>query len=295
MQDLARHYGTAVLPARPYKPRDKAKVEQAVLLAQRWIIARLRNQRFFCLVELNGAITELVRELNERLMRAYGMSRAELFAEVDAPALKPLPAEPYAFAEWTICRLAPDYHVEVDGNWYSVPYRLIREQVDVRASERAVEIFHKGERVASHARVPGRRSHHDPRRAHAELASTPCRMDADAPAGVGAEDRSGDGRAGRRDHDRAAASRAGLPELSGHPRSAENLRPRPAGGGLPARGPDQGPLRRALSAPSSRPGSTAPSSSPSRIPNLCATATSAGGATSTDKETKCSPTPPTSA
>jgi transposase len=158
-QDLARHYGTAVIPARPYKPRDKAKVEQAVLLAERWIIARLRNQRFFCLVELNAAIAELVRDLNARLMRAYGMSRAELFAEVDAPALKPLPAEPYAFAEWTICRLGPDYHVEVDDNWYSVPYRLMREQVDVRASERTVEIFHKGQRVASHPRVPGRRNH----------------------------------------------------------------------------------------------------------------------------------------
>jgi transposase len=180
-QDLARHYGTAVIPARPYKPRDKAKVEQAVLLAERWIIARLRNQRFFSLIELNAAITELVAELNARVMRAYGMSRAELFAEVDAPALKPLPADPYDFAEWTICKLGPDYHVEIDGNWYSVPYRLMREQVDVRASARTVEIFHKGRRVASHARSPGRRNHetlpeHMPsaHRQHAEW--TPARM-----------------------------------------------------------------------------------------------------------------------
>ena len=184
-QDLARHYGTAVIPARPYKPRDKAKVEQAVLLAERWILARLRNQRFFGLVELNAAIAELVAELNARVMRAYGMSRAELFATVDAPALKPLPLEPYAFAEWKVCRVGLDYHVEIDGSWYSVPYRLIREQVDVRISERTVEIFHRGQRVASHARSPGRRGHttipeHMPssHRRHAEW--TPARMMASA-------------------------------------------------------------------------------------------------------------------
>jgi transposase len=122
-------------------------------------LARLRNRRFFSLAELNLAITELVAELNARVMRAYGMSRAELFATVDAPALKPLPADPYAFAIWKRCRVAPDYHVEVDGNWYSVPYRLIRELVDVRVADRTVEAFHKGERVASHAKSPGRRGH----------------------------------------------------------------------------------------------------------------------------------------
>jgi transposase len=158
-QDMARHYATTVIPARPYKPRDKAKVEQAVLLAERWVLAKLRNRRFFSLAELNLAITDLVGELNARVMRAYGMSRSELFATVDAPALKPLPAEPYAFATWKRCRVAPDYHVEVDGNWYSVPYRLIRELVDVRVADRTVEAFHKGERVASHAKSPGRRGH----------------------------------------------------------------------------------------------------------------------------------------
>jgi transposase len=158
-QDLARHYGTTVIPARPYKPRDKAKVEQSVLLVERWVLARLRNQRFFSLAELNLAIADLVDELNARVMRAYGMSRAELFAQVDAPALKPLPTEPYAFAIWKRCRVAPDYHVEVDGNWYSVPCRLIGELVDVRLADHTVETFHKGERVASHPRSPGRRNH----------------------------------------------------------------------------------------------------------------------------------------
>src|SRR5260370_42113981 len=114
---MARHYGTTVIPARPYKPRDKAKVEQSVLLVERWVRARLRNRRFFSLAELNLAIAELVAELNARVMRASGVSRAELFATVDAPALKPLPAESYAFAVWKRCRVAPDYHVEVDGCW----------------------------------------------------------------------------------------------------------------------------------------------------------------------------------
>jgi transposase len=158
-QEMARHYGTAVVPARPYKPRDKAKVEQSVLLVERWVLARLRKTRFFSLAELNTAITQLVAELNARVMRGYGVSRAELFATVDAPALKPLPEEPYAFAVWKRCRVAPDYHVEIDGCWYSVPYRLIRQLVDMRVADRTVEAFHKGERVASHAKSPGRRSH----------------------------------------------------------------------------------------------------------------------------------------
>ena len=113
--------GTTVVPARPYKPRDKAKVEQSVLLIERWVMARLRNRRFFNLAELNLAIADLVGELNVRVMRAYGASRAELFAQVDAPALMPLPGEPYAFATWKRCRVAPDYHVEVEGCFYSVP------------------------------------------------------------------------------------------------------------------------------------------------------------------------------
>jgi transposase len=158
-QDMARHYGTTVIPARPYKPRDKAKVEQSVLLVERWVLARLRNRRFFSLVELNLAITDLVGELNARVMRAYGMSRAELFATVDAPAMRPLPTEPYAFAIWKRCRVAPDYHVEIDRCWYSVPYRLVRELVDVRIADRTVEVFHKGERVASHAKSRGRSGH----------------------------------------------------------------------------------------------------------------------------------------
>ncbi len=180
-QEMARHYGTSVVPARPYKPRDKAKVEQSVLLVQRWVMARLRNRRFFSLGALNAAIAELVGELNERVMRAHGASRAELFAQVDAPALKALPDEPYAFAVWKRCRVAPDYHVEIEGCFYSVPYRLIRELIDVRVADRTIEAFHKGERVASHAKSPGRRGHvtipeHMPSAHRRHAAWTPARM-----------------------------------------------------------------------------------------------------------------------
>ena len=157
--EMARHYGTTVLAARPKKPKDKAKVEVAVQIAQRWILARLRNQRFFSLAELNAAIGLLVTELNARMMRSFRASRTELFAEIDSPKLGELPVEPYVFARWKRCRVAPDYHVEVDGHWYSTPFRLIRELVDARIAGRTVEIFHKGQRIASHALAPNRRGH----------------------------------------------------------------------------------------------------------------------------------------
>jgi hypothetical protein len=142
--ELADHYGMAILPARPCKPRDKAKVEQSVLIAERWILARLRNRCFFSIADLNVAIAELVRDINARLMKGFNASRAELFATIDTPALKNLPDELYAFAVWKRCRVAPDYHVEVDGHWYSAPFRLIKELVDARVADKTVEIFHKG-------------------------------------------------------------------------------------------------------------------------------------------------------
>lgn len=157
--EMAEHYGTTILLARPRKPRDKAKVEVAVQVAQRWILARLRNRRFFSLAELNAAIRHLRDELNMRLMRGYGASRADLFATLDRPHLQPLAEMAYAFARWKRARVAPDYHVEVDSSWHSVPFGLIREEVDIRICGETVEIFHKGQRVASHLRCPGRRSH----------------------------------------------------------------------------------------------------------------------------------------
>ena len=157
-QELAEHYGTAILPTRPRKPRDKAKVEVAVQIVQRFVLARLRNRRFFSLDELNAAIREVVADLNARIMRKLGASRNELFAQIDKAALKALPPMPYQYAEWKKCRVAPDYHVEIAGHYYSVPSRLIREELEARITDRTIEILHKGIRVASHARsaVPHR-------------------------------------------------------------------------------------------------------------------------------------------
>jgi transposase len=158
-QDFATHYGTAILPARPRRPRDKAKVEVGVQVVERWILARLRNQRFFALAELNGAIMALLGELNGRPMRRLGVSRRQLFDELDRPALAALPVEPYVYAEWRQRRVGLDYHVDVDGHYYSVPHRLLRQQVEARITQRTVELFHRGERVACHL-LGGARGRH---------------------------------------------------------------------------------------------------------------------------------------
>jgi transposase len=151
-QDLADHYGFVVLPTRVRKPRDKAKVEVAVLIVERWVLARLRNRRFFSLEELNTAIRDAIADLNNRVMRKLGKSRRELFEALDRPALAALPDEPYRYAEWKKCRVAPDYHIEIADHYYSVPSRLIREHVDARITDTTVEIFYKGSRIASHIR-----------------------------------------------------------------------------------------------------------------------------------------------
>jgi len=150
--DMAGYYGTAVIPARPYKPRDKAKVEVGVQVVQRWILARLRNQRFFSLAELNQAIRELVGDLNERRMRGWDTTRRALFEQLDRPALLPLPPTPYEYAAWKRCRVNLDYHIEIDKHFYSVPFRLLREEVEARVTARTVEIFHRGKLVATHLR-----------------------------------------------------------------------------------------------------------------------------------------------
>jgi len=157
--DLAAHYGTAIVPARPHKPRDKAKVEVGVLLTERWIIAKLRNRRFFSLAELNAAIRGCVIELNARVSKHLGASRRELFEQLDRPALKPLPQEPYPYAEWQERRVGLDYHVEVEKHYYSVPHRLLREKVWTRLTTRTIEIFHRGKRVAAHVRSSSNRRH----------------------------------------------------------------------------------------------------------------------------------------
>ncbi len=141
-----------VIPARVRKPRDKAKAENAVLQAERWILAPLRNRTFFSLAEANQAIRERLAWLNNRRMRGMEASRAELFEEVDRPAMLPLPPRPYEYATFKRARVNIDYHVEVDKHYYSVPWQLVGEEVEVRMTRSAVEVLHHGKRVASHPR-----------------------------------------------------------------------------------------------------------------------------------------------
>src|ERR1700719_3092045 len=150
--DMAAHYGTAIVPARPYKPRDKAKVEVGVQVVQRWILARLRNRRVFSLAELNQAIRELGDQLNDPLMRGWGTTRRALYEQIDRPALRELPRAHYEYADWKRCRVNVDYHVEIDKHFYSVPFRLLREEVEARITAKTVEIFHRGKLVAAHLR-----------------------------------------------------------------------------------------------------------------------------------------------
>ena len=157
--DMARHYGTAILPARPFHPRDKAAVEAGVLLVQRWILARLRNRQFFSLAELNAAIQELLIDLNNRAFKKLEGSRASAFASIDRPAMAPLPATRYEYAEWKAAIVNIDYHVEIDEHYYSVPHSLVRLKLEVSFSATTVECFFKGKRVAVHVRSYRRGRH----------------------------------------------------------------------------------------------------------------------------------------
>jgi transposase len=158
--EMAAHYDTAVLPARPRRPRDKAKVEAAVLIIERWLLGRLRHRRFYSLAELNATIGDMLRQLNEeRLIRRLGVTRRALLEELDRPHLKELPGAPYSFAEWRLRRVGLDYHVEVEAHFYSVPYRFARREVEVRLTPRTVEVFLKGERIAAHLRSSGNHRH----------------------------------------------------------------------------------------------------------------------------------------
>jgi transposase len=151
-QDMASHYGVAVLPARVRCPRDKAKVEAGVLVVERWILAALRHRTFFSLAELNSTIRELLVKLNSRPFKKLPGTRREHFEQLDKPALQPLPTEPYVYAEWKKARVHIDYHLEVHGHYYSVPHALIKKQLDVRITKNTLECFHRGQRVASHRR-----------------------------------------------------------------------------------------------------------------------------------------------
>jgi transposase len=180
-RDLATHYGAVVIPARPGKPRDKAKVENAVLVAQRWILARLRDVVFFSLGELNGAIRTELDQLNDRPVKHLGASRRVLFERLDRPVLLTLPAGRYQIGHWKDCRVNIDYHVEIEHHYYSVPYQLVGEMLEARYTDTTVEIYRHDRRITSHRRLYGHegastKPEHMPssHRAHAQW--TPSRL-----------------------------------------------------------------------------------------------------------------------
>ena len=177
---MGDHYGTAILPARPYRPRDKAKVEVGVQIVQRWIGMALRKQRFFSLAELNEAIGKLLARLNQRRFRKRPGTR-ELFEQLGRPALQPLPAQRYEVGEWKTARVNLDYHVEGDRHYYSVPHALAHQPVDLRSTATTMEIFRRGIRVASHFRStePGKATtsaEHRPKSHQKYLDRTPSRL-----------------------------------------------------------------------------------------------------------------------
>jgi transposase len=149
-QDFAEHYAMAVLPARVRRPRDKAKVEAGVLIVERWVLARLRHMTFFSLGELNEAIGTLLALLNTRPFKKREGSRQSLFESLERAVLKPLPARPYEFAAWKKARAGLDYHIGVEGRYYSVPYNYAGKTVDVRLTARGIEVFHCQTLIASH-------------------------------------------------------------------------------------------------------------------------------------------------
>ena len=178
--EMAHHYGTAILPARPYKPKDKAKAEVGVQLVERWILARLRHQTFFSLHELNRAIAQLLKDLNNRPFQKMPGSRASVFKELDQPALQPMPSQAYDYAEWKKAKVGIDYHLQVDQRYYSVPHRLVGKSVEVRITAKLVEVIHQNQCVARHAKQGRERfstvAEHMPKSHRAHQAWTPGRF-----------------------------------------------------------------------------------------------------------------------
>lgn len=180
-REMAEHYGTVIIPARVAKPRDKAKVESGVLQVERWVLAPLRHRTFFSLAELNEAIQKQLEFLNNRPFEKLQATRKSLFDTLERPVLKPLPTHGFVFAQWKMAKVNIDYHIEVDRHYYSVPYQLIHERVEVRLTDTTVEVFLKGHRVASHPRsyLPGKYttlSEHRPKSHQRHLQWTPSRL-----------------------------------------------------------------------------------------------------------------------
>jgi transposase len=180
-EEMAEHYGTVILPTRPGKPRDKAKVETAVQIAQRWIIARLRDHKFFSLVVLNDTIRRLLDDFNTQAFQKLEGSRRSQYDEQERDKLIPLPQEAYRLASWSKAKVNIDYHVTVDKHHYSVPYRYVQKEVEVRRTESTVEVYCAGQRIAAHMRSwqPGRyttSAKHRPKSHQAHLEWTPSRL-----------------------------------------------------------------------------------------------------------------------
>ena len=180
-QDLAEHYGAVVIPTRVAKPKDKAKAESAVFVAERWILAALRNHTFFSITALNRVIAEKLQDMNNRTFQKMDGTRRSLYETIDRPALRPLPSSPYEYAEWKTARVNIDYHIEIDGHYYSVPYQLVKEQVDVRFTATTIEALFKNRRVATHPRSYQRGAHttlseHMPKAHQKYLEWTPSRI-----------------------------------------------------------------------------------------------------------------------
>ena len=224
--EMAAHYDTAIVPARPRKPRDKAKVEVAVLVATRWIIAKLRNRQVLLARRVERGDPGVRRSTQRPRVAASGREPARLVrGDSSDRRLKPLPASPYVYAEWKQCKVGLDYHVEVEKHYYSVPHALLRETLWARITARTIELFHRGKRVAVHVRSSSNRKPHDGARAHAVEPPALCRLDAGAHPATGRRDRAEDIGADRDHPARADASRAGLPRLDRHPAARQELRP----------------------------------------------------------------------
>ena len=231
-RDLGEHYGVAIIPARPYRPREKAKAEVGVQVVQRWIVAALR--KLFSLAEVNQAIAELLVRVNQQPFRKREGSRATLFAQLDRPALKPLPATRYQFGEWETARVNIDYHIEVERHFYSVPYALVHQEVEVHLTGETVEIpTPRGADSFACAFLRGRKSH-GAERAQAQVAPEVLGAHALAADRRGAADRTVHRATGGSDPGGETTSGDGLSVLPGDSAAGENVSCRAHGSGSPA-------------------------------------------------------------
>ena len=234
-QEMAEHYGTVIIPGRIKKPRDKAKVEGAVLIAERQILAALRDQRFFHVGQLNAAIVPLLTRLNAQPFQKLEGSRNSWFEAVEKDRLLPLPATAFELADWSTAKVNIDYHVAVENHFYSAPYQLVHQQLDVRLTDKTVELFQHGKRVAAHRRSyqSGRFTtleEHRPKSHQRYLA-----MDSQPHPGVGQNHRAGVRQGRGENHGRPASSRTRLSLRLGHHPPGQGRGPRPLGSRLPAR------------------------------------------------------------